>query len=127
MARKIRKDITVGSLEKKLGVAPGTIKNPDGRDTRSDKKLETIQKESAAAAKAAVKKAIHAAAKPTKKKTATKTTAVPAAKKRTKINPALIVTADQKTAAKRKVKSHPKTAGLVRKVRAAMNTSTTKK
>jgi len=46
MARKIRSDIKVGNLEKKLGVQPGTIRNPDGRDTRSDKKLGTIRKES---------------------------------------------------------------------------------
>ena len=46
MARKTRSDITVGNLEKKLGVRPGTIRNPDGRDTRSDKKLGTIRKES---------------------------------------------------------------------------------
>jgi len=46
MARKIRSDITVGNLEKdRLGVPPGTIRNPDGRDTRSDKKLGTIRKE----------------------------------------------------------------------------------
>jgi len=46
MARKIRSDIKVGNLEKKLGVRSGTIRNPDGRDTRSDKKLGTIRKES---------------------------------------------------------------------------------
>jgi hypothetical protein len=45
MARKIRGDITVGKLEEKLGVLPGTIRNPDGRDTRSDKKLETLRRE----------------------------------------------------------------------------------
>jgi hypothetical protein len=45
MARKIRSDIQVGNLEKKLGVKPGTIRNPDGRDTRSDKKLATLRKE----------------------------------------------------------------------------------
>ena len=45
MARKIRSDITVGSLEKKLGVSPGTFRNPNGRDTRSDKKLGTLRKE----------------------------------------------------------------------------------
>lgn len=43
--RKDRKDITVGTLEKKHGMPPGTVRNADGRDTRSDKKLETIQKE----------------------------------------------------------------------------------
>ena len=42
--RKDRGDITVGSLEKKHGLPPGTIRNTDGRDTRADKKLETIRK-----------------------------------------------------------------------------------
>lgn len=45
MARKIRSDIKVGNLEKKLGVSPGTFRNPDGRDTRSDKLLKTLRKE----------------------------------------------------------------------------------
>lgn len=45
MARKIRSDCTVGTLEKKYGLPPGTIRNPDGRDTRSDKKVGTIRKE----------------------------------------------------------------------------------
>jgi hypothetical protein len=45
MARKIRSDIQVGNLEKKLGVSPGSFRNPDGRDTRSDKKLGTLRKE----------------------------------------------------------------------------------
>ena len=36
---------TVGSLEQILGLPPGTFRNPDGRDTRSDKKIETIRKE----------------------------------------------------------------------------------
>ena len=36
---------TVGALELKLGFPPGTFRNADGRDTRSDKKLSTIQKE----------------------------------------------------------------------------------
>jgi hypothetical protein len=36
---------TVGSLEQKLGFPPGTFRNPNGRDTRSDKKIETIRKE----------------------------------------------------------------------------------
>lgn len=45
MARQIRSDIKVGNLEKKLGVAPGTIRNPNGRDTRSDKLLGTLRKE----------------------------------------------------------------------------------
>lgn len=43
--RKVRSDKQVGNLEKDLGLPPGTIRNPDGRDTRSDKKVETIRKE----------------------------------------------------------------------------------
>lgn len=43
--RKTRSDCTVGSFEKKHGLPPGTIRNDDGRDTRSDKKIGTIRKE----------------------------------------------------------------------------------
>ncbi|EFV02765.1 hypothetical protein HMP0721_0239 [Pseudoramibacter alactolyticus ATCC 23263] len=43
--RKTRGDCTVGSFEKKHGLSAGTIRNKDGRDTRSDKKIETIRKE----------------------------------------------------------------------------------
>ncbi len=46
-ARKDRSDITVGAMEKKHGMPPGTVRNDDGRDTRSDKKLETIRKSAA--------------------------------------------------------------------------------
>ena len=45
MSRRIRNDCTVGSLEKKLGLPAGTIRNKDGRDTRSDKLIGTIRKE----------------------------------------------------------------------------------
>jgi len=45
MARKDRSDQTVGSHEKKHDLPPGTIRNPNGRDTRSDKKIGTIRKE----------------------------------------------------------------------------------
>lgn len=45
MARKDRSDQTVGAHEKKHGLPAGTIRNPDGRDTRSDKKIGTIRKE----------------------------------------------------------------------------------
>lgn len=45
MARKVRGDCTVGSLEKNLGIKPGSFRNPDGRDTRSDKLLRTLRKE----------------------------------------------------------------------------------
>jgi len=43
-ARKDRSDITVGKMEEKHGMPPGTVRNDDGRDTRSDKKLGTIRK-----------------------------------------------------------------------------------
>jgi hypothetical protein len=43
--RKVRSDIKVGNLEKKLGLEPGAIRNPDGSDARSDKKLATLRKE----------------------------------------------------------------------------------
>lgn len=44
-ARKDRSDMTVAAFEKKHGVPPGTVRNPDGRDTRSDKTLKTIRKQ----------------------------------------------------------------------------------
>ena len=43
--RKIRSDCTVGSLERKNGLPPGTIRNVNGRDTRSDKRVGTIRKQ----------------------------------------------------------------------------------
>lgn len=43
--RKTRNDCTVGAFEKKHGLPAGTIRNKDGRDTRSDKKIGTIRKE----------------------------------------------------------------------------------
>ena len=43
--RKTRSDCRVGTFEKKNGLSPGTIRNKDGRDTRSDKKIGTIRKE----------------------------------------------------------------------------------
>lgn len=36
--RKTRSDCRVGTFEKKHGLPPGTIRNKDVRDTRSDKK-----------------------------------------------------------------------------------------
>ena len=41
----IRSDIKIGNLEKKLGLMPGTIRNPDGTDARSDKRLGTLRQE----------------------------------------------------------------------------------
>jgi hypothetical protein len=45
MVRKTRSDCTVGSFEKTRGLPQGSIRNPDGRDTRSDKKIGTIREE----------------------------------------------------------------------------------
>lgn len=45
MIRKTRSDCTVGSFEKSRGLPPGTIRNPNGRDTRSDKRIGTIRAE----------------------------------------------------------------------------------
>ena len=43
--RKTRSDCTVGTFEKKEGLPPGSIRNPDGSDARSDKLIRTIRKE----------------------------------------------------------------------------------
>jgi len=40
MVRKVRSDCRVGTFEKTRGLPPGTIRNTDGRDIRSDKKME---------------------------------------------------------------------------------------
>ena len=45
MVRKIRSDCTVGTLEKTRGLPSGSIRNSNGIDTRSDKKVGTIRKE----------------------------------------------------------------------------------
>lgn len=45
MPNKPRSDKRVGKLEKDLGLPAGTVRNPNGRDTRSDKKIGTIRKE----------------------------------------------------------------------------------
>ena len=37
--RKTRSDCTVGTLERKNGLPPGTVRNNNGRDTRSDKQI----------------------------------------------------------------------------------------
>lgn len=106
MARKVRSDIKVGTLEKKLGVAPGTITNPDGSDARSDKRLGTLRKEYAKANKKPVAK---------KKTTTSKAKPKPKVKIETLINP------DQKSAARRTVKKNPKTTvSLTKKVTAAV-------
>ena len=113
MTRKIRKDITVKGLVKKLDIAPGSIKNANGRTARSDKTLESLQKDAAKAAKGTSVRKTPVKAKATsgtvKTKMASNATKSPAA------------TADQRTAALRKVKSNPKaTTRLSKKVSAAI-------
>ena len=43
--RKIRSDIRVGSLEKKLGVPTGSFRHESGRKVRKDKTLKAMRKE----------------------------------------------------------------------------------
>ena len=45
MAKKDRSDMKVDTFEKKHGMPPGTVRNPDGKDTRGDKKIGTIRRE----------------------------------------------------------------------------------
>jgi hypothetical protein len=45
MTRQVRSDKTVGKLEEKAGLPNGSIRNKDGKNTRSDKTLGTIRKE----------------------------------------------------------------------------------
>lgn len=45
--RAVRSDCTVGAFEKKNNLPPGTIRNKNGRDTRSDKRIGTIRREHA--------------------------------------------------------------------------------
>ncbi len=43
--RKIRSDCRVGTLEKTRGLPPGSIRNPNGKDARSDKKIGTLRRD----------------------------------------------------------------------------------
>lgn len=43
--RKTRSDCRVGTFEKTRGLPSGTIRNENGRDTRSDKLIGTIRRE----------------------------------------------------------------------------------
>jgi hypothetical protein len=45
VGRKTRSDIKVSTLERKLGLKSGAIRNPDGSDARSDKRLSTLRKD----------------------------------------------------------------------------------
>jgi len=43
--RKVRKDCTVGTFERTRGLPPGTVRNTNGRDTRSENLIGTIWKD----------------------------------------------------------------------------------
>lgn len=43
MQRKIRSDAKIGTIERRLGIS-GLFRNPNGRDTRSDKRLGNYRK-----------------------------------------------------------------------------------
>lgn len=43
--RRIRSDCRVGTVERTRGLPAGSIRNPNGRDARSDKKIGTLRKE----------------------------------------------------------------------------------
>lgn len=131
MARKTRSDIQVGNLEKKLGVKPGTIRNPNGTDARSDKKLGTLRAESAKVT--TTKKTTTASARTTRpKSSATTSTGTTRPKSSTtaiqkkvatpvKRTGLTAVTADQKKASIRTVKHNPKaSSSVVRRVRKAI-------
>ena len=42
--RKTRSDCRVGTFEKTRGLPAGSVRNPDGRDARSDKKIGNLRK-----------------------------------------------------------------------------------
>mgnify|MGYP003404728295 CR=1 FL=1 len=43
--RKTRSDCRVGTFEKTRGLPSGSLRNPNGRDARSDKKIGTLRKD----------------------------------------------------------------------------------
>lgn len=43
--RKTRSDCRVGTFEKTRGLPAGSIRNPNGRDARSDKKIGNLRKD----------------------------------------------------------------------------------
>lgn len=45
MGRQIRKDSTIRSAAKKLGIPEAAFRNADGRKTRNDKLIGTVRKE----------------------------------------------------------------------------------
>lgn len=43
--RKVRSDCRVGTFEKTRGIPAGSIRNPNGRDARSDKKISSLRRD----------------------------------------------------------------------------------
>ena len=43
--RKTRSDCRVGTCEKTRGLPAGSIRNPNGRDARSDQKIGTLRRD----------------------------------------------------------------------------------
>ena len=43
--RKIRSDCKVGTAERSRGLPPGSIRNPNGRDARSDKRIGKLRED----------------------------------------------------------------------------------
>lgn len=43
--RRTRSDCRVGTFERTRGIPAGAVRNPNGRDARSDKKIGTLRKE----------------------------------------------------------------------------------
>lgn len=100
----IRSDIKIGNLEKKLGLTPGSIRNPDGSDARSDKRLGTLREEYErmyAGPPVRTSASVKAAAEALKKKAAKALAAKKA--KAAKLPTAAIKPAAKKTTPKKKV------------------------
>lgn len=112
--RKVRSDIKIGNLEKRLGLDKGAIRNPDGTDARSDKRLGKLRAEYQSMYGAPVRKnsAIIAAALAPKKPSppTTKLLTKPAVKKTTPAPPkakALVSQAKQKATPKKATTAKP--------------------
>jgi len=43
--RRTRDDCTIGAFERKHELPPGSIRNPNGRDARSDKLIRSLRRD----------------------------------------------------------------------------------
>jgi len=116
MARKVRSDIKAGNPEKKSGLEAGAVRNPDGSDARSDKKLKTLREDFAKTQRTKTPGQSDLNGKP--KKTVAVKKAPPAMASKS------VITVDQLIASRRRIKSHPKTPSrLARSVSSALQKS----